>query len=301
MMSFIYKKNRSDNSKRITLILFAPFIAILLTGCSDLQKESATATCNEALNQQNWDSAIKECNSSNQSKQLGDAWMGKGGFNVTNLLNNSSGEPESKITHIKNAQNMGSVDSNPAKALYIIGLSASQISSETNRRDNITEAKKAFDNASEAYNGIKATNKDAALLFAFANLFRMQLEQVLYYDGLSYACANLTCQNADNITNNNARINYDGHIFEADKNAKQVSVGSVKGTCEGLGSTIDYVAKIADGWELSKIGSGTTSSTSLISNSKKEVCDSFTLLKSLCPNGDSDCVNSCSPKENSCD
>jgi len=265
---------------------------MIFISCSDLQKESSTSACNTALNQQNWDTAISTCTS---SKGLGDAYMGKGGFNITNLLNNSGGEPSSKTSHITNASsNMGTVDSNAAKVLYIIGTSASQVSSSSNRATNIQNAKYAFDNASSKYSGIIASDKDAALMYTFANVFAMQLDQVLYYDGLSYACSGYpSC--TDNITSNSARINYDGHIFQADKNAKQISVGTVKGTCEGLKPSMSYITKITDG--LTKSASSTSgSSTSIISSSKTAICLTLSTLKTAC-SGDSSCETACTASD----
>ena len=265
---------------------------MMLTGCSDLQKESTTSACNTALNQQDWDTAISTCTS---SKGLGDAYMGKGGFNITNLLNNSGGEPSSKTSHITNASsNMGTVDSNAAKVLHIIGTSASQVSSSSNRATNIQNAKYAFDNASSKYSGIIASDKDAALMYTFANVFAMQLDQILYYDSSTYACSGYpNC--GDNITSNSARINYDGHIFQADKNAKQISAGSVKGTCEGLIPSISYVTKITDG--LTKSAASTSgSSTSVISSSKTAICSTLSTLYDAC-SGNSSCQNACTSSD----
>ena len=295
MMNVLFQFHRKSDFSSWWFFLFAASFALMFMSCSDLQKESSTSACNTALNQQDWDTAISTCTS---SKGLGDAYMGKGGFNITNLLNNSGGEPSSKTSHITNASsNMGTVDSNAAKVLHIIGTSASQVSSSSNRATNIQNAKYAFDNASLRYNAIKATNRDAALMFTFANVFAMQLGQILYYDGLSYACSNTSC--TDNITSNSARINYDGHIFQADKNAKQISVGSVKGTCDGLKPTMEYISKIVDGLDKStntgdNITSGT--STSIISDSKTVICKTFSTLKGGCL-GDASCETSCTASD----
>ena len=130
-------------------------------------------------------------------------------------------------------------------------------------------------------------------MFTFANVFAMQLGQILYYNGLSYACSNTSC--TDNITSNSARINYDGHIFQADKNAKQISVGTVKGTCEGLKPSMSYITKIADG--LTKSASSTSgSSTSIISSSKTAICSTLSTLKTAC-SGDSSCETACTASD----
>ena len=296
MMNVLFQFHRRSDSCRWWFFVFSALFALMFISCSDLQKESSTSACNTALNQQDWDTAISTCTS---SKGLGDAYMGKGGFNITNLLNNSGGEPSSKTSHITNASsNMGTVDSNAAKVLHIIGTSASQVSSSSNRATNIQNAKYAFDNASFRYNGIKATNRDAALMFTFANVFAMQLDQILYYDGLSYACDDTSC--SDNITNNSARINYDGHIFTADKNAKRISVGSVEGTCDGLKPTMSYISKIVEGLDqATKPGDNITTgtSTSIISDSKTAFCKTLTILKSACTSGDTDCENACTASD----
>ena len=87
IMKYFYQNHNNLNSKKFIIFLFSVFIFLLFISCSDLQKESASASCNKALDEKNWDTAIKECTSSDQSKQLGDAWMGKGGFYISNLLN----------------------------------------------------------------------------------------------------------------------------------------------------------------------------------------------------------------------
>ena len=292
MMNVLFQFHRRSDSCRWWFFVFSALFALMFISCSDLQKESSTSACNTALNQQDWDTAISTCTS---SKGLGDAYMGKGGFNITNLLNNSGGEPSSKTSHITNASsNMGTVDSNAAKVLHIIGTSASQVSSSSNRATNIQNAKYAFDNASSKYSGIIASDKDAALMYTFANVFAMQLDQILYYDSLTYACSGYPIC-GDNITSNSARINYDGHIFQADKNAKQISAGSVKGTCEGLIPSISYVTKISDGLTKS-VASTSGSSTSIISSSKTAICSTLSTLYDAC-SGNSSCQNACTSSD----
>ena len=152
--------------------------------------------------------------------------MGKGGFNITNLLNNSGGESTPSYITNKNS-NLGTVDGNAAKVLYIIGTAQSQVSSASDRATNIQNSKNAFDNASSKYSGVIASNKDAALMYTFANVFAMQLDQINYYDGMAYACKDASnCTGDDKYTvakGYNALINYDGYIFPADKFAKQNS------------------------------------------------------------------------------
>ena len=93
--------------KNFFLISFLFFLIMILwvSSCSDLQKESSNSACNTALDNQDFDTAIKVCTS---SKGKGDAYMGKGGFTVTNLLNNSGGEPIP--SHISSASGLGATN-----------------------------------------------------------------------------------------------------------------------------------------------------------------------------------------------
>jgi len=298
MMKVLFQFHRKSDFSRWRIIAFAASFAMMFISCGDLQKESSTSACNTALNQQNWDTAISTCTS---SKGLGDAYMGKGGFNITNLLNNSGGE--SSPSYISNKHsNLGTVDSNAAKVLYIIGTAQSQVSSASTRAANIQNAKYAFDNASSKYSGIIASDKDAALMYTFANVFAMQIDQVLFYDTLDYACKDVACSGSDNYTDSNysALVNYDGYIFPQDKTGKQASFGSdvvasATSTCTGLQSTIGYITKITDG--LSKSGASTSgSSTSIISDSKTAVCTTLTSLKTACGSNAS-CVSACTASD----
>ena len=103
MMNVLFQFHRKSDFSRWWFFVFAASFALMFISCSDLQKESSTSACNTALNQQNWDTAISTCTS---SKGLGDAYMGKGGFNITNLLNNSGGESTPSYITNKNS-NLG--------------------------------------------------------------------------------------------------------------------------------------------------------------------------------------------------
>ena len=62
---------------RKNLSYFKLYYVILFFGivsCGDLQKESSTSSCNSALDNQDFDTAINVCS----SKGLGDAYMGNG-------------------------------------------------------------------------------------------------------------------------------------------------------------------------------------------------------------------------------
>ena len=299
MMNVLFQFHRKSDSSRWWFFVFSALFALMFISCSDLQKESSTAACNEALNQQKWDTAINECTSSDQSKQLGDAWMGKGGFNIKNLLNNSGGETAPDNITNKDSR-LGDVDSNAAKVLYIIGTAQSQVASPSIRAENISNAKSAFDNATKVYKGIIADNKDAALMYTFANVFAMQLDQVLFYDSVDFGCGSLLCV-TDNYSDSSTKglENYDGYIFPEDKTAKQRSFGtdansSASTTCSNLNSTINYISGMADG--LTKSGASTTgSSTSLISDSKTSVCSLLSSLYKSCT--DDTCKNNCSASD----
>ena len=87
------------------LISFIFLLMILwLSSCSDLQKESSNSACNAALDNQDFDTAISVCTS---SKGKGDAYMGKGGFTVTNLLNK---EGIFNVTNIQNTRGHNQID-----------------------------------------------------------------------------------------------------------------------------------------------------------------------------------------------
>ena len=82
MINVLFQFHRKSDSSRWWFFVLSASFALMFISCSDLQKESSTSACNTALNQQDWDTAISTCTS---SKGLGDAYMGKGGFNITNL------------------------------------------------------------------------------------------------------------------------------------------------------------------------------------------------------------------------
>ena len=297
MMNVLFQFHRKSVSYSWWFFVFSALFALMFISCSDLQKESSTSACNTALNQQDWDTAISTCTS---SKGLGDAYMGKGGFNITNLLNNSGGESTPSYITNKNS-NLGTVDGNAAKVLYIIGTSQSQVSSASDRATNIQNSKNAFDNASSKYSGIIANDKDAALMYTFANVFAMQLQQVIYYDGLDHACKqDTTCISSNRYEDsaNTELVNYDGYIFPEDQYAKRLSNGSgvlEYKVCESLQSSIGYITKITDG--LSKSGASTSgSSTSIISDSKTAVCSTLSTLKTAC-SSNSSCETACTASD----
>ena len=298
MMNVLFQFHRKSDFSRCWFIVFSALFALIFISCSDLQKESSTSACNTALNQQDWDTAISTCTS---SKGLGDAYMGKGGFNITNLLNNSGGESIPSYITNKDSK-FGTVDSNASKILYIIGTAQSQVSSASTRSTNIQNAKNSFDSASSKYSGIIANDKDAALMYTFANVFAMQLQQVIYYDGLDHACKqDTTCISSNRYEDsvNTELVNYDGYIFPEDQYAKRLSNGSgvsgVQSTCEGLSTSISYITKITDG--LLKSGASTSSSsTSIISDSKTAVCATLKVLKTACTSNVS-CVSACTASD----
>ena len=287
--------------KKGFLISFLFFLIMIfgVSSCSDLQKESSNSACNTALDNQDFDTAISVCTS---SKGLGDAYMGKGGFTITNLLNNSGGESTPSYITSKSS-NLGTVDDNAAKILYIIGTAQSQVSDNSTRASNIQTAKYAFDNASEKYKGIIASDKDAALMYTFANVFRMQLGQVLYYDAMNYACnaSSTDCSSGNKYADGSTTgsNNYDGYIFPEDQQAKRLSYGTgangIKSTCEGMSSTMTYITNITDG--LTKSAASTSgSSTSLITSSKTAVCTTLSTLKTACLTNTS-CQTACTASD----
>ena len=162
-------------------ILFICLVVFLIS-CGDLQKPSATSKCDDALNSSNWDVAISNCSS---SKSKGDAYMGKAGFTVINLTKDAEAQPN----HVKNADSrFTGLDVNGAKILKIIGAAYSDLSSSSDRNTKIVASKNAFNSAMDNYYKIITSDKDAALMYSYANIFAFQLEQLSLYDNLSKAC-----------------------------------------------------------------------------------------------------------------
>ena len=291
MMNVLFQFHWKSDFSRWCFFVFAASFALMFISCSDLQKESSTSACNSALNQQNWDTAISTCTS---SKGLGDAYMGKGGFNITNLLNNSGGETTPSHISGANTSNLGTVDSTGATIMYILGIAFSQVSDDTTRGAKIASAKSAFDSASSSYAGVIASDKDAALMYTFANVFAMQLGQSILYDAGDNGAQNSTPSNCGtNYSNSETGIKkYDGYLWTAEKNKTQCSASSYSSMCSDLSSTISYITKIKDG--LSKSGSSTSSSnTQVISNSQTAVCTMMKAINTADSSGDPCDVSDC--------
>ena len=217
------------------LILIFFFIHLIIASCSDLQTESATAKCTDALNNQNWSVAISSCS----GKSKGDAYMGAAGFTTINLMENSG--TITKPDYIQNASTVTLKDENPAKILKFIGIDYEKKPNESDRKTLIENARKNFDLAigSEAYYGaISSSNerikKDSALMYIYANLFALQLEQISLYDsGSTASCTlNSNCSDGNVIKfaketgGNKALVLYDGYIFKEDEYANQGIYGS---------------------------------------------------------------------------
>ena len=278
--------------KKGFLISFLFFLLMILwvSSCSDLQKESSNSACYTALDYLDFDTAISVCTS---SKGKGDAYMGKGGFTVTNLLNNSGGE--ATPSHISGANSvLGTVDSTGATIMYILGIAFSQVPDDTTRGTKIASAKSAFDSASSSYAGVIASDKDAALMYTFANVFAMQLGQSILYDaGDNGASSSTPSSCGTNYSNSETGIKkYDGYLWTAEKNKTQCSASSYSSMCSDLSSTISYITKIKDG--LSKSGSSTSSSnTQVISNSQTAVCTMMKAINTADSSGDPCDVSDC--------
>ena len=123
---FFRQDSRVNQKIRIPFPIFIVFAIILsaISACGvDLVKTSDTGACQSAIDSSEWDTAISKCT----GKDLGDAYMGKGGYNVGNLISNSGGETTPDHITNKNANITSTDDSNGAKVLYIIGTSYSQI------------------------------------------------------------------------------------------------------------------------------------------------------------------------------
>ncbi len=253
-----------------------PLLFVGLTSCNDLVKTSSTGACKAAIDSRDYDTAISSCTS---SKDLGDAYMGKGGFDIINLMNNSGGE--STPSHISSADTgtLGTVDSTGATVMYILGIAFSQVSDDDTRGTKIQAAKTAFDSASTKYSGVISSSKDAALMYTFANTFAMQLGQSILYDagndGASSAVPGVC--GTTYTTSTTGIKKYDGYIWPVEKNATQCAAASYSAMCSDLSTTVSYIEKITDG--LSKAAlSGSSSNTQVITDSKTAVCDMMTAI-----------------------
>ena len=255
-------------------------IVVFLISCGDLQKPSATSKCDDALNSSNWDVAISNCSS---SKSKGDAYMGKAGFTVINLTKDAEAQPN----HVKNADSskFTGLDVNGAKILKIIGAAYSALSSSSDRNTKIVASKNAFNSAMDNYYKIITSDKDAALMYTYANIFALQLEQLSLYDNLSKACKSTTECSGDNEYKDSefdALENLDGYYYAQEKTAKELSYAGNTGKiittyCGDLKNTVLYVGNTALG--LSKTGiSSTSGSTTVITDILKTTC---TLMKGL--------------------
>ena len=280
--------------------------------CSDLQTESATANCSDALNNQNWSVAISSCS----GKSKGDAYMGAAGFTTINLMENSG--TVTKPNYIKNASGVTLKDENPAKILKFIGIDYEKKPNESDRKTLITNAKKNFDLAmsSDAYYGALSSSddrikKDSALMYIYANLFALQLEQIKLYDSGAIASCTLSsnCSGGNVIKfakesgGNKALVLYDGYIFKEDEYANQGIYGStpsaddietfcrkLKGTQDNK-KTLNYLQNITNGFDLITLESG-KDNTKFITEMQKATCTAVKVLHTSCLT-DADCKAAC--------
>ena len=73
-------------------------------------------------------------------------------------------------------------------------------------------------------------DKDAALMYTFANVFAMQLQQVIYYDGLDYACKQDTTCSSSNKYDDSANTELDILLCLIPNHHHPLSLHSLKGT-----------------------------------------------------------------------
>jgi len=286
---------------RINLSHFKLFFAILFFGiisCGDLQKESSDASCNSALDNQDFETSEKVCSS---SSGLGDTYMGKAGFTMKNLMDNSGTEEKEK-SHITSATGMGGdVDDTAAKILHIINASYTKIKDDTQRKEKIDASLDYFNKAAKQYNAVMVNGKDkferknGGLMYTFASVFAMQIAQIKYYDSSDNSCSNPA--SCTEVTNNADKI-YDGYIFPNDKNWKQAQLGNdVGATCEGLGPQMSYIDNITKGMTAAELTSSTGSSTAIITSSKNAVCCIISGLYDACM-GNTTCQKKCDRCDN---
>ena len=219
--------------KKIFLWSFLYGIFFVLSGCGDIVEETDAASCNKAIDERDYDTALSSCAS---RKDKATAYMGKAGYDIVNLLKASSSAP-SAYTAPSNAQ-LGTDDISGASILNILQLSADVISDDTKRATAITNSKNYLDNASALLHPYLSDNSsplsaDEILLDTFALAFSMQLYQVITYDNATTAASivpsaddslNLTCPEVDGADGDEAKAMLkakDGHLWTTERNAIQ--------------------------------------------------------------------------------
>jgi hypothetical protein len=264
-------------------------LIVFLISCGDLQKPSSTSKCDDALNAQNWDIAISNCSS---SRSKGDAYMGKAGFTIMNLMDRSSGE--TKPSHVSTAESnnsLGSLDSTGAKIFYILGFGYSQINDDADRKSAMDSKKTNLDNAIDSYKGVITSDKDAALMYTYANVFAMQIDISQKYDketgkASSGLISGISCPNT--VSGNSGNKMHDGYLFKYEENQSNCAKNLTQ-MCTNLQDTIKYIANITNGLKHSGIGDTSGNNTSFIDSSKEATCAMVKVITDAGGTCDSEC------------
>ena len=219
--------------KKIILWSLLYGIFFVLSGCGDIVEETDTASCNKAIDERDYDTALSSCAS---RKDKATAYMGKAGYDIVNLLKSSSTAPSAYTA--PSGVELGTDDISGASILNILQLSSAVISDDTKRISAITNSKNYLDNASALLHPYLSDNSsplstDEILLDTFALAFSMQLYQIITYDNATTAASivptadnslNLTCPEVDGADGTEAQAMLkamDGHLWTTERNAIQ--------------------------------------------------------------------------------
>lgn len=295
------------------LLALLSVILLLVTSCGDLVKESDSSTCNDAIDQRDYATAVNVCT---LRKDKAAAYMGLAGYDINNLLDASSKSASAYTAPTSdNGDKLGTDSATARTVLNLLALDPDTISDEATRRTKIQAAKSNLDSASALLHGSLANlSKDELLLDAFALAFASQLGQILIFDngtvsdnatpsiavnpGPTYTITCPTTVNTSSSTIQAVLKPVDGHLWSGEQNhyncnivkvyldanpsdAALVAGGSTptavtNALCTPLVSLTDYLSRLTDTIALLDLGSG--DSTAAISDSQTELNSLLTTL-----------------------
>ena len=284
------------------LLYILLFVVFFIFSCSEKKETSQSLECTDALNNENYDLAISTCT----KKEKGDAYFGKAGFTFNKLLDNLSEIPIP--VHIDNSSQdlLGSLDKNASKVLKTLGFAYSDDNNSNSRKNKIgnsliyiQEAKKYFGAEMNCENSYC---QDAALKYAIANSFAIELWRVDFFDKEDRGCDDDNCTLVTNTDDNCSSLeNYDGYIFSVDINAVKYKYTTVNSYCSAISPLADYTMNIQEGIERS--GVMTDETKFILDNSTSTVCSIFKNSYEKCNEDGNDqlyCENECSKVKTSC-
>ena len=262
--------------KKIILWSLLYGIFFVLSGCGDIVEETDTASCNKAIDERDYDTALSSCAS---RKDKATAYMGKAGYDIVNLLKASSSAPSAHTA--PSGVSLGTDDISGASILNILQLSTDVISDDTKRATAINNAKNYLDNASALLHPYLSDNSsplstDEILLDTFALAFSMQLYQIITYDNATTAASivptadnslNLTCPEVDGADGTEAQAMLkamDGHLWTTERNSIQ---------CNLMKNTIDSLTTSEKNAVLVELANWATAGGLLPSAIRTTICD----------------------------